>query len=123
QDAYRRVEVDARIAGARPDQLGALCYLERAVALGSAVRAHAGGDNLRRSAGLTRALAALTALQLGVDGKAAAAPALQQFYAGLRQTVLDSVPNFNAARLAGARRDVDEVAAALTGSPDRSIPE
>jgi len=123
QDAYRRVEFDARIAGARPDQLVALCYQELAVALGSAIRAHERGDNQRRSAGLTRALAALTALQLGVDARADAAPALQQFYAALRQMVLASVPRFDPARLTAAKRDVEEVAAALTGNADRSISE
>lgn len=122
-DAYRRVEFDARIAGARPDQLVALCYQELAVALGSALRAHERDDNQRRSAGLTRALAALTALQLGVDAGAAAAPALQQFYAGLRRSVLASVPRFDPARLSAAKRDVEEVAAALAGNADRSISE
>lgn len=121
--AYRRVDFDARIAVARPDQLVALCYQELSAALGSAVRAHEHGDNRRRSAGLTRALAALTALQLGVDAAALAGPALQRFYGGLRQIVLDSVPAFDAARLTAARNDVDEVAAALSASGDRSIPD
>lgn len=122
-EAYRRVEFDARIASARPDQLVALCYQELAVALGSATRAHERGDNQRRSAGLTRALAALTALQLGIDTGAAAAPALLAFYAGLRKAVLDSVPQFDPARLSAARRDVEEVSAALIAGTDHSILE
>lgn len=119
--AYRRVEFDARVAAARPDQLVTLCYQELSAALGSAVHAHGQGDNRRRSASLTRALAALTALQLGVDRSAPAAAALQLFYGGLRRTVLDSVPAFDAARLRAARTDVDEVAAALSPTGDRSI--
>jgi len=122
-EAYRRVEFDARIASARPDQLVVLCYQELAMALGTAVRAHERGDNQRRSEGLTRALAALTALQLGVDSQAAAAPALQAFYAGLRQTVLGCVPQFDPARLLAAKKDVADVAAALGSQVDRSILE
>ena len=120
-EAYRRVEFDARISCARPDQLVALCYQELATALGSAVRAHERGDNQRRSDGLTRALAALTALQLGIDSQAAAAAALQAFYVGLRQTVLGSVPHFDPVRLLAAKMDVEDVAAALGSQVDRSI--
>ena len=120
-DAYRRVEFDARVASARPDQLVALCYQELAMALGSAVRAHELGDNQRRSRGLTRALAATTALQLGIAGNAAGAGALRQFYGALRQTVLESVPNFDAKRLSAAKTDVEDVAAALASAHDRSI--
>ena len=120
-DAYRRVEFDARVASARPDQLVALCYQELAMALGSAVRAHELGDNQRRSRGLTRALAATTALQLGIAGNAAGAAALRQFYGALRQTVLESVPNFDAKRLSAAKTDVEDVAAALASAHDRSI--
>ena len=122
-EAYRRVEFDARIASARPEQLVTLCYQELAMALGSAVRAHERGDNQRRSEGLTRALAALTALQLGIDSGAAAAAALQSFYAGLRRTVLGSVPQFDPARLLAAKKDVEDVAAALGGQAVRSILE
>lgn len=122
-DAYRRIEFDARVASARPEQLVGLCYQELAIALGSAIRSHELGDNQRRSAGLTRALAALTALQLGIDRSAPGAAPLQRFYGGLRQAVLASVPDFDPQRLAAAKADVEDVAAALTQSDNRSIPE
>lgn len=122
-DAYRRVEFDARVASARPEQLVGLCYQELAVALGSAIRSHERGDNQRRSAGLTRALAALTALQLGIDRSAPGADALLRFYGGLRQAVLASVPDFDPKRLAAAKTDVEVVAAALVPGHDGSIPE
>lgn len=120
QEAYRQVEFDARVASARPEQLVALCYQELSISLGTAIRAHELGDNQRRSRGLTRALAALTALQLGIDAKATASSALRQFYGGLRLTVLESVPNFDAARLLAAKIDVEDVAAALGVGPDSS---
>lgn len=123
QEAYRRVEFDARVATARPEQLVSLCYQELSSALGSAVQAHERGDNQRRSAGLTRALAALTALQLGVDPLAPAAGSLLQFFGGLRQVVLDSVPDFDPVRLTGAKRDVEDIATALTATGNRSVIE
>ena len=112
-DAYRRVDFDARVASARPDQLVALCFEQFDLALGSAIAADRRGDNARRSASLTRALAALAALQLGVDRTAAGADALLQFYDGLRRSVLGSVPMFDPATLARARRDALDVAEAL----------
>ncbi len=122
-DAYRRVEFDARVAGARPDQLVGLCYEELAMALGSAIRADELGDNQRRSAGLTRALAALTALQLGVDRNAPGAEPLLKFYEGVRRAVLASVPSFRADRLAAIREDVKDVARAIGSRTDASISE
>jgi flagellar protein FliS len=112
-DAYRRVDFDARVAAARPDQLVALCFEQFDLALGSAITAAERGDNARKSAGLTRALAALTALQLGVDRGAAAGPALLQFYAGLRRRVLDSLLEPDPAALGAVRRDAADVARAL----------
>ncbi|MCB2058681.1 MAG: flagellar protein FliS, partial [Novosphingobium sp.] len=64
QETYRRVDFDARVAGADPRQLVALCYEQLIAALGSAIYAATSGDNALKSASLTRALAALTALQL-----------------------------------------------------------
>ena len=122
-DAYRRVEFDARVAAARPEQLVGLCYQELSMALGTAIRADELGDNHRRSLGLTRALSALAALQLGIDPQAQGAAPLRQFYAGLRQTVLDAVPRFNPDRLSAAKTDVDDIAAALGGLQDHSILE
>ena len=98
QEAYRRVDFDARVAAARPGELVAVCFEQLSLALGSAIRA----------------LAALTALELGVDRQAPGAGPLLQFYAGVRRTVLDSVPQFDGPRLAALRRDVDEVGQALS---------
>ncbi|MCZ8321628.1 MAG: flagellar protein FliS [Novosphingobium sp.] len=114
QEAYRRVDFDARVATARPDQLVSLCLEQLSISLGSAIRAVELNDNHRKSAGLTRALAALTALQLGVDRAAPGAAALLQFYAAVRQAVLDSVPSFDPARLRQVRLDVEDVAEALS---------
>lgn len=113
QEAYRKVDFDARIAGADPQALVAVCFEQFGAALGSALWGHAHGDTMLKSRSLTRALAALTALRLGVDPASPLAPALAQFYGAARQAVLDSVPAFDPAAIAVVRRDFAEIALAL----------
>jgi flagellar biosynthetic protein FliS len=112
-EAYRKVDFDARIAGADPGQLVVLCYEQLATALGSAVYAAEAGDNARKSAALTRALAALTALQLGLDHGQPIAVTLATLFESARHTVLDSVIQFDAAALTRLKQDVAEIAGAL----------
>ena len=114
QDAYRRVDFDARVNGCDPMELVGLCYEHLIAALGSAMFAHERGDNATKSKALTRALSALTALQLGVNGTEGVAAALRQFYLATRQALLDSVLNFNPELIANVRRDFVEIASALT---------
>ena len=56
QEVYRRVEFDARIAGANPRELVLVCFEQLNAALGRALHAAAAGDNAAKSAALTRAL-------------------------------------------------------------------
>jgi flagellar protein FliS len=116
-DAYRKVDFDARIAGADPVQLVMLCYEQLASALGTAIHAQASGDNARKSAALTRALAALTALQMGLDRDQPIAGALSALFAGARKTVLGSVLEFDAIALERLREDVIEIARAFRLAP------
>lgn len=107
--AYRRVDFDARVAGAAPRELVLVCYDQLDQALARAVRCEQAQDNAGKSEALTRAVAAVAALQLGVDRAAPIAAALDQFYAAARKTLLDSVLAFDAAalrRLAGDARDI-----------------
>lgn len=113
-EAYRRVALDARIAGARPADLVLLCYEQLADALGAAIEAAGRADNHRRSAAMTRALSSLTALQLGLNRNSPLAAPLDTFFAGVRRTLLDNVPAFDPAAIAIVRADVIEVAAGLT---------
>jgi flagellin-specific chaperone FliS len=69
-EAYRRIAFDARVEGASPDELVSLCYEQFDMALGDALLAASQGDNHRKSSALTRALSAVTALQLGIDALA-----------------------------------------------------
>lgn len=113
QEAYRRVDFDARVAGADPRQLVALCYEQLTGALGSALFAAQHGDNHLKSQSLTRALAALTALQLGVNTQQPIAPALLQLYDSARRAVLDSVLRFDADKMDAIRTDFIEIGRAL----------
>lgn len=113
QEAYRKVDFDARIAGADPQALVALCFEQFGTALGTAQWADGQGDNAARSRALTRALAALTALQMGIDPAAPLAPALGQLYRAARATVLESVPQFDPAAIGMVRRDFADIARAM----------
>lgn len=117
QDAYRRVDFDARVSGCDPMELVGLCYEHLIAAIGSAMFAHERGDNAGKSQAMTRALSALTALQLGVNGTEGVAAALRQFYQATRQALLDSVLTFNPTQMARVRADFVEIASALTQSP------
>ena len=116
QDAYRRVDFDARVNGCAPMELVGLCYEQLIGSLGSAIFAHQRGDNDAKSKALTRALSALTALQLGVSGSEGVALALRQFYTAGRGAVLDSVLAFDPNRIDQVRADYIDIASALTAA-------
>ena len=113
EDTYRRVDFDARVSGADPMQLVALCYEHLIAALGTALYAHEHGDAMAKSAALTRSVAALTALHLGVSGESGVALALRQFYEAARRSLLDCVLAFDPPRVNQIRQDFIEIAATL----------
>jgi len=110
---YRRVDFDARVGGADPMELVGLCYEHLIAAIGSALFAHERHDNAAKSQALTRAVSAITALQLGVKGTQGVAAALLQFYQAAKSALLDSVLNFDPTRLGEVRADLLEIASAL----------
>lgn len=112
-EAYRRVDFDARVNGADPRQLLDLCLEQLTGSLASAIHAERGGDNAAKSAALTRAVASLTALQMGVDMANPMAPALMQLYQAARKSVLDSAVRFDAGTLETIRQDFLEIRQAM----------
>ncbi len=112
-EAYRRVDFDARVEGADPGHLVQLCYEQLIGALGSAVFAQRKGDNLLKSQSLTRALSAITALQLGISGEGSVADALRTLYEAARKSILDSALQFDVPMLERIRQDFIEIAAAM----------
>src|SRR6218665_1839609 len=115
-EAYRRVDFDARVVAADPGQLVTLCYEQLIGALGSAIFAHERGDNRLKSQSLTRALSAITALQLGVSGESSVAQALRRLYEAARRSVLDSALTFDGAALGTIRQDFIDISRALTAA-------
>ena len=114
REAYRRSEIDARIvAGGNPADLVRLCLEQAIGALGLAVIAHERKDPLARSKATTRALSAVTALEMGVDRNAPLAGALLQIYGAAKQAILDSVLAFDPELLGRVRQDFVDIAAAL----------
>jgi flagellin-specific chaperone FliS len=116
-EVYRRVDFDARVKGADSRQLVDLCLEQVTGSLGRAIHAAATGNNGVKSSALTRAMTALTALQMGVDGDAPMGVALLQLYTSARNSILDSVLRFDPATLARIRQDFIEIRAALISAP------
>jgi flagellin-specific chaperone FliS len=112
-ETYRRIDFDARVNGANSRQLVELCMEQMAGSLGRAIYAASHHDNAAKSAALTRAVAALTALELGVDPAHPTGGALLQFYQAARRSVLDCVLNFDAAKLDTIRADFIDIRQAM----------
>lgn len=90
-----------------------LCFEQFHAALGSALWAHQRSDNALKSQSLTRALSALTALQLGVDAQAPLGPELLRLYQAARASLLDCVLKFDPRAVARVRSDFADIAGAL----------
>lgn len=112
-EAYRRSLFDARVQGGDTAALVQLCLEHVITGLGGALFAHERGDPAARSKALTRALTAITALEMGVDRSAPLAGPLLQMYGAGRQAVLSSVTNFDPTHLASVRQDFIDIDAAL----------
>ena len=113
REAYQRCAFDARVKGADASALVGLCLEQAIAALGGALLAQERNEPVRRNRALSRALTALTALDMGVDRAAPLADALLQLYGTGRQAVLDSVIAFRPQALAAARQDLIDIDAAL----------
>lgn len=115
-EAYRRIDFDARVRGADSRQLVDLCLEQVIGSVGRAVHAQERGDNAAKSAALTRAISALTALQMGIDMANPTAGALVQLYQSARNAILDCVTRFDAQTLMTIRQDFTEIREAMLRS-------
>ena len=116
REAYRRVDFDALVSSASPEQLVSLCLAQFVAALGSALAAHERADNAAKSQALTRALSALTALQMGISSQAGVGRALAHLYEAARRTLLDNVVKFDPRAVAIVRDDFRDIASALAAA-------
>jgi flagellar protein FliS len=116
-EAYRRSAFDARVQSGDTAALVLLC-LEQAIAgLGGALLADKRNDPAARSKALTRALTAITALEMGIDRSAPLADSLLLVYGAARRAVLESVVSFDSAVLSPVRQDLLDIEAALRSAP------
>lgn len=122
REAYRRSAIDARIHGGDAPALVEFCLDQAVESLGVALSANERHAPAVRSKALTRAMTAITALEMGVDDGAPLAKALYGFYRGARQIVLDSVISTDCERLAALRRDLTEVRAAFRRPEADALP-
>lgn len=113
REAYRRCAFDARVQGADAPALVGLCLEQAIASLGGALLAQERNEPVRRNHALSRALIALTALDMGVDRAAPLADALLHIYGAARQAVLDSVIVFRPPALATVRQDLIDIDSAL----------
>lgn len=113
REAYLRSSLDARVHGGDSATLVQICLEQVILGLNSAIFAQQRGDLSLRSKSLTRALTAITALEMGVDRTAPLADALLQVYGSARRTLLANVTEFDVDQLAGVRSDFVEIEAAL----------
>jgi flagellar protein FliS len=116
QEVYRRIDFDARVAAAKPAELVVLCYEQFITATGGALIANERKNNEGKSQAMTRAMSALTALQMGIDGKAEISGAIAQFYGAARKTLLDNVIRFDPRAIEILRQDFIDVSHALAAS-------
>lgn len=112
-EAYRRTDFDARVMGADKRELVLVCFERIDSEIGSALSAAIRSDNSAKSFALTRALAALTALQLGVDRSQPLGQSLHRLYEDARRVLLSSATTFNADQLETVKSDFAEISSAI----------
>jgi flagellin-specific chaperone FliS len=111
--AYRRSSFDARLLAASPQDMVIMCLDDLASNLIRFEQADLREDRAARSAALTRCIASLTALELGVDRAAPIADALLQFYASAKSQLLGMVVTVEPAALRRIKQDFDEIGASF----------
>lgn len=114
-EVYSRIEFDARVSGAGKEELVLVLIEQLLIALQSAIFAHENKLNERKSAAMTRAIAALTALELGVVSSSEddMGASLLTFYRETKKAILDSVVKFDGEVFAGLYADFSEIRQAL----------
>lgn len=116
KEAYRRSDFDARVQTGDTAALVHLCLEQAILGISSAQHAQVACNPAARSKALTRAVAAVIALEMGVDPAAPLGNALLSVYGAVRQTLLESAVRFDAEALASARQDLIDIKGALNQS-------
>ena len=113
REAYREADFDARLMGSTRENLVLFCIEDFIQTLGVLEFAESRNDRAARSRALTRAITALTALELGVDRSAPMAESLLHFYGSAKTLLLGSIRVTDLRRIAELRQDFRDIATAF----------
>lgn len=108
-EAYRRVELDAWIAGSDQRQLTRVCLAEAVASLGRALAWDEKGDDDRRDMALLRGMSATQALLLGVDRSQPLGPALFTVYGEAGKRLTAALRRFDRLVVASVRQDLSDI--------------
>jgi len=113
RDAYRQSNFDARVRGGTAQDIVVYCLDELSLTLGQLLQAEMRGNRAGRSNAITRGIAILTALEMGVDRDTDMAESLLNFYEGARRLLLGSAVHTQVEAIKTLRADVIEIMEAL----------
>ncbi|MCJ7420352.1 flagellar export chaperone FliS [Sphingomicrobium astaxanthinifaciens] len=111
--AYNQVSIEARILGCDGEKLVRFCFEELDRSLGQLIAAKQRNRPAIASEALSKALAALSALETGIDRSSPLAPALSSFYLGVRTELARQAWSRHGSKIEELRRDVADVASAM----------
>ncbi len=108
-EAYRRVEIDAYVAGSDARFLTMLCLQEAIAALDRALFADRDKRIELRAKSTSRAYSCIDALCMGVDPKQPLGEALLTVYGSARHRLKDSLSAFEPQSILSLRSDLDDL--------------
>lgn len=108
-EAYRRVQMDARIFGSDAPALVRLCLEEACSALGRSIYADRHGHHDLRRRALGRALDAIGALRAGLDRDSVLAEAFTTIYDHAENSIRQGMLKFNPAAIAAMLADLEDI--------------
>ncbi|WP_370180043.1 flagellar export chaperone FliS [Alteriqipengyuania sp.] len=111
--AYQQSNFDARVKGGTSQDIVVYCLDELALTIGMLRQADVRGNRAGRSEAITRGIAILTALEMGVDRDTELAASLLHFYEGSRRLLLGSISTTQVEAIETLRADVMEIRDAL----------
>ncbi len=115
-EAYRRVEMDARIFGSDAPALARLCLEEVCSALGRSVYAAKHGHSELRQRALSRALDAICALRAGLDQENPLCGAFMTIYDHAESSTRRAMLRFDPAPIVQLQADLEDIRVALRPS-------
>lgn len=112
-EAYRRVEMDARIFGSDAPALARLCLEEACSALSRSIYASRHGHNDLRGRALARALDATSALRSGLDRDNPLSDAFTTIYDHAENCIRRAMLQFDPVQVAQLQADLEDIRTAF----------